>query len=133
MQTFLPYASFEESAKCLDYKRLGKQRVESRQILNAIDGKTVGWRNHPASIMWRKYRSALIEYSNVMITEWINRGYKNSMQILQVDTSILIYPKWLGDERFHSSHRSNLLRKDFEYYSAFGWKEDNSIPYFWPD
>lgn len=33
MQTFLPYSSFEESAKCLDNKRLGKQRVEAKQIL----------------------------------------------------------------------------------------------------
>lgn len=33
MNTFLPYPSFDESAKCLDYKRLGKQRVEAKQIL----------------------------------------------------------------------------------------------------
>lgn len=29
MQTFLPYFSFIESAKVLDNKRLGKQRVEA--------------------------------------------------------------------------------------------------------
>jgi hypothetical protein len=27
MQTFLPYPSFVKSAKCLDYRRLGKQRA----------------------------------------------------------------------------------------------------------
>jgi len=32
MQTFLPYADFKESAQCLDYRRLGKQRVEAKQI-----------------------------------------------------------------------------------------------------
>ena len=37
MQTFLPYESFEESAKVLDYRRLGKQRVEGMQIINAIE------------------------------------------------------------------------------------------------
>lgn len=43
MQTFLPYADFSMSAKCLDYRRLGKQRVEAMQILNAIRGeKKVG-------------------------------------------------------------------------------------------
>lgn len=36
MQTFLPYISFEESAACLDYRRLGKQRLEAKQLLNAI-------------------------------------------------------------------------------------------------
>ena len=38
MQTFLPYPSFEESAKVLDWRRLGKQRVEGMQIINAISG-----------------------------------------------------------------------------------------------
>ena len=33
MQTFLPYSSFTESAKILDWRRLGKQRVEGMQII----------------------------------------------------------------------------------------------------
>jgi len=33
MQTFLPFPDFAESAKCLDNRRLGKQRVEAKQIL----------------------------------------------------------------------------------------------------
>ena len=37
MQTFLPYADFERSAKSLDYKRLGKQRVEAMQLIKAIE------------------------------------------------------------------------------------------------
>jgi len=40
MQTFLPFPDFKKSASCLDYKRLGKQRVEGLQILNAIQGET---------------------------------------------------------------------------------------------
>ena len=36
MQTFLPYPDFRQSAACLDYRRLGKQRVEGVQILKAI-------------------------------------------------------------------------------------------------
>lgn len=37
MISFLPYRSFEESAKCLDYKRLGKMRVECLQILKTLN------------------------------------------------------------------------------------------------
>ena len=33
MQTFLPYPDMIKSAKALDYKRLGKQRVEAKQII----------------------------------------------------------------------------------------------------
>lgn len=36
MQTFLPYPSFSESARVLDNRRLGKQRVECLQILNTL-------------------------------------------------------------------------------------------------
>ena len=38
MQTFLPYSDINESLRVLDDKRLGKQRVESLQIINAIMG-----------------------------------------------------------------------------------------------
>ena len=36
MQTFLPHSSFKDTFKVLDYKRLGKQRVEAHQILNIL-------------------------------------------------------------------------------------------------
>jgi geranylgeranyl diphosphate synthase type I len=40
--------------------------------------------------------------------------------------------KWLGDKKFHASHRSNLLRKDSKYYSQFKWSEPNNLEYVWP-
>jgi hypothetical protein len=63
MQTFLPYKDFKKSAKVLDNKRLGKQRVEAFQILNILLGrtKTKGWRNHPAVLMWKGHSNALKE------------------------------------------------------------------------
>lgn len=32
----------------------------------------------------------------------------------------------------HASHRSNLLRKEPEYYTQFGWTEPPDLPYVWP-
>ena len=130
MQTFLPYKSFEDSARCLDYRRLGKQRVEARQIYNAIKTKG-GWSNHPAIKMWTGYENALMEYSNVIIKEWVRRGFKNTMALVDVCGEVR-NPSWLGDEVFHSAHRSNLLRKDFDYYSQFKWNEPLDLPYVWP-
>ena len=40
MQTFLPTSNFAESAKYLDYRRLGKQRVEVLQLLNSFHKPT---------------------------------------------------------------------------------------------
>ena len=69
--------------------------------------------------MWKGFSSALTEYRNIIIKEWINRGYNNNMLILLVNDNI-IYPHWLGNKNFHSSHKSNLLRKDF-YGKIFLW------------
>lgn len=121
------------TAKILDFRRLGKQRVEAQQILNALNPRRKsGWKNHPAVKMWRSYSEALKLYRNIMILEWVNRGYKNTMKILPVNESKIIYPDWLGSESFHSSHRSNLLRKDPKYYSQFGWTEPDNLGYVWP-
>ena len=82
MQTFLPYKSFKESFKTLDYQRLGKQRVEAFQVLNVLLGRTTtgGWRNHPITKMWKGYENALKEYLNECIDEWVDRGYNNTMK-----------------------------------------------------
>lgn len=130
MQTFLPYPDFKKTAKVLDYRRLGKQRVEAVQIQKALKVEDYGWKNHPIVKMWMGYENALMEYKNIMINEWISRGFNNNMGL---DTNIgpSIYPKWLGNEELHASHRSNLLKKDYEYYSQFGWKEEPGMDYIW--
>jgi hypothetical protein len=139
MQIFLPYSDFEKSLKVLDYKRLGKQRVEAHQIISAItnrpklDGTPYkGWVNHPCTIMWRGYVDALKHYYNLSITEWISRGYNNTMSYEKI-TSKIIYPSFLGFDKFHASHRSNLLKKDAEFYSKYLWTESNKNPYVWLD
>jgi hypothetical protein len=131
MQTFLPYPDFKKSASALDYRRCGKQRVEAEQIRLALTVPGYGWTHHPAVVMWRDFQNALIEYRNTFISEWVGRGYKNTMPLLDIPGEV-VYPSWLGDEGFHASHRSNLLRKDPGFYSRFMWKEPMDLPYVWP-
>lgn len=76
MQTFLPFEDFTECAKVLDYRRLGKQRIESCQILNTLAGNSKGWINHPAVKMWRGYENVLIKYNLAICKEWVAKGYK---------------------------------------------------------
>lgn len=139
MQTFLPYSDFKKSLEVLDNKRLGKQRVETYQIISAItrrpklDGTPYkGWTNHPCSIMWGKFVPALKLYLNLSIDEWIKRGFKNTMVKETIEEKI-VYPDWLGFEDFHSSHRANLLKKELEYYSKYNWIENPQDPYVWLD
>jgi hypothetical protein len=133
MQTFLPYPDFEKTVRCLDWRRLAKQRVECNQILKALSGETKGWRNHPATLMWKGYEDALLQYKDYCIAEWVKRGYVNNMDYFGGDKKILApTPPWFGDPDFHASHRSNLLRKDPVWYGQFGWSEPNDLPYIWP-
>jgi hypothetical protein len=132
MQTFLPYPDFEKCAQCLDSRRLGNQRLEALIILRTLRRRgPQGWRHHPAVKMWKGYEDALAHYLNCMIDEWIRRGYRNTIRRRRVQRPITM-PRWLGDERLHASHRSNLLRKDPAWYGRFGWKEQPGLPYFWP-
>jgi mRNA-degrading endonuclease YafQ of YafQ-DinJ toxin-antitoxin module len=133
MQTFLPFPDFQKSVEVLDYRRLGKQRVETFQVLNVLLDRTAtkGWRNHPVVRMWRGYEDCLKKYQNITIAEWIRRGYNNNMEFEVIETANPMSPNWLGDDKFHKSHRSNLLRKNYEYYIQF-FDEPTDLEYYWP-
>jgi len=130
VQTFMPYQDFAASARVLDNKRLGKQRVEALQIIKALHRESGGWVNHPAVRMWRGYEPLLWRYLQAVVTEWVERGYKNTIAVFHPAEEVLV-PPWWGDERLHRSHRSNLLRKDPVHYAMFT-DVPNDLPYFWP-
>lgn len=137
MQTFLPYPSFTQSAKCLDRQRLGKQRVEVLQILKTLrDGSR--WENHPAVRMWRDFELTLIDYGTAVCIEWLTRGYRDTCAdkiAAFVDDFVIgrrYTPHWLGDEDFHLSHRSNLIRKLPEHYGTLWPDVPDDLPYVWP-
>lgn len=182
MQTFLPYADYEQSAAVLDQKRLGKQRVETLQIMQVLlgerlitsdkvsyfvkvlneDGELVtvertrkiprpkalwgrqkmtskGWRNHPAVTMWRGHELELLKYQEAICNEWTSRGYKDTCYektayLLSTHSEGMSTekPKWLGDEKFHRGHKSNLRRKDEDFYSKFWPTTPADLPYEWP-
>lgn len=79
MQTFLPVPDFHESARMLDWRRLGKQRSEVLIILRTLSGTgKQGWKNHPATRMWNGYITCLCSYGLAICKEWQNRGYKDN-------------------------------------------------------
>jgi hypothetical protein len=150
MQTFLPVADFAESARLLDSPRLGKQRVETLQILRAIELPDYGWATHPAVRMWRGRTPALVSYGLAMARIWRERGFADTTEsqigefapgVVGVPQEELagagLLPSWLGDEDLHRSHRSNLIAKDPGFYrhrftERFGAEPDD-LPYVWPE
>lgn len=149
MQTFLPHADFEESARALDDRRLGKQRVEALQILRALTRPVYGWKQHPAVRMWQGFEEALGSYGLAVCHEWRRRGFTDTVETKILDelrgAGVAVPPRtqarlaeagalppWLGEEPLHRAHRSALLRKDREHYSEQFGDEDDDLPYVWP-
>ena len=154
MQTFLPYEDFAKSAEALDYRRLGKQRVEAYQILKTLHTlraptqptKGLGWKNHPAVLMWKGHEPTLVRYTLTMCAHWRARGYKDTLFTRILDEFPFWKPRppdddprpppWLGFPTFHYTHRANLVRKNPGYYSEKFPDVDpdlaGRVPYMWP-
>lgn len=145
MQTFLPYADPRASAAVLDDRRLGKQRVETFQVLRAITWPAYGWKNHPAVRMWRGFVPALVAYGLACIDEWAARGRADATRAGLLEFTggaqphwdelhdLGALPPWVGDEAFHLSHRSALVRKEPEFYRPVFGDVPDDLPYVWPD
>ncbi|HET6561899.1 MAG TPA: MSMEG_6728 family protein [Marmoricola sp.] len=148
MQTFLPYADFERSARSLDAKRLGKQRVETIQVVRALTVPGYGWANHPAVLMWKGFEEALGRYGFTCCEVWTELGFGDtcaatiatdlrtvgvpSVRTQAELTTADALPPWLGDEAVHRSHQSSLLRKDPAYYRPLFPDVPDDLPYVWP-
>ncbi|MGA5894454.1 MSMEG_6728 family protein [Streptomyces venetus] len=149
MQTFLPYPGFRESALVLDRRRLGKQRVEALQVLRGLVVPDYGWRRHPAVRMWAGYEEALVRYGLEICRVWRELGHQDSCAATLVadlatarphapvrDQPVLAsegeLPPWLGDDSFHRSHRSALVRKDPTTYTRHFPEVPDDLPYVWP-
>jgi hypothetical protein len=148
MQTFLPYDDFERSARVLDLKRLGKQRVECIQVLRGLVRPGYGWRHHPAVLMWAGHAEALGRYAFTMVDVWIERGFADTCAATIADDlgeagvsrvrperdirAAGAMPPWLGDPAFHRSHQSALLRKDPQHYGPLFPGVPDDLEYVWP-
>ena len=148
MQTFVPYADFARTARVLDDKRLGKQRVETIQIVRALTWPGYGWPSHPATLMWKGFEEALGRYGLTCCEVWIERGFGDTcaatiaadlaaagVETIRSQTALAAagaLPPWLGDEAVLVSHRSALVRKDPDFYSASFPGVPPDLPYVWP-
>lgn len=147
MQTFAPEGILIDLGfQALDYRRLGKQRVEAWQILNVLRGVDnngspkdhKGWVNHPATRMWEGHIAALALYGMRCCEEWKSRGYKDSLlpRFTSVFNEFVRYgddptpPAFLDDIK--ESHRSNLIRKLPNHYLGFWPDVPDDLPYVWP-
>lgn len=142
MQTFLPYDDFHKSASVIDNQRLGNQCY--RECFTLFNG---GWKHHPASKMWQGHIRALAEYGFAVSLEMAGRKNKHNKHkwrdevirrwipfwyTAMKETPNTGKPPWLGDQKFHDAHKSNLIRKDPEHYGKLWPDIPDDLEYVWP-
>ena len=120
MQTFVPFQDTYQTARVLDQKRLGKQRVETLQIflgvlrINLDGSPKLGrtWGDHTVGKMWKDNLHGLLIYQDIIVSEWRERGFKDTCWVkskvamhrsgvLDPDIdpeSTDMLPKWVRDE-----------------------------------
>ena len=161
VNTFILNIDLKINAKMLDDKRLGKLRLETKQIINILENgnDNAGYSRHPAVLMWTNHTNALKIYFNYIVREWISRGFVNNMELYDInekyyvikstfdgvktifyeekqDDDVTVFPWFFSWFPLIQSHKASLLRKNPEYYSHF-YNQD-IIPYLkygyiWPN
>jgi hypothetical protein len=97
--------------------------------------------------MWEGHEYALAVYGWIMCNEWTHRGFKDSLTNYFVERQAyyiklnklfgksMAEPWWMEDLEVYGkvilSHRSNMLRKNADFYGKYNWKVSNDLPYMW--
>ena len=119
MQTFLTNYDLEKNASVLDNKRLFKQLLEAKQMLDCLVNNKKGWSSHPAVLQWKGCETGLYIYIQSIWKRCQKRKIAKDSKLMEQSTTIIgnfenvTLPFWWGREDIISSHKSRLLCKGF--------------------
>lgn len=126
MQVFI-IGSPLETAQALDKKRLNKQIVECKQILNAIEGKTKAWANHPCTIQYKEYTKWLIAYTHCL-KSYFNNDIHNARiwNLYAIDLTPSFHTIAYLDQM-----KRRLYTKDNNHYNKWKFLGESQENWYW--
>jgi hypothetical protein len=153
--SFLPYADFQKTAEVLDMRRLGSSKNEAKIMINTLLGKSKGWASHPATLSYVGHVDALKLYFNIILQEWLKRGYNSEMKFFDLSDHLKVksklpkkfrplcknykiqdydieMPWFIGNDDYHYSHQAMLYRKKPDFYKFDYPTKFNTKGYYWP-
>ena len=117
-----------ETAQALDQKRLHKQIIECRQVLDALNGAKA-WSNHPCVLQYRGCEEWLEDYLMCLV------AYKNE-DIVQAFVAeqwcCVTKPKWHTQE-YYDQMKRRLYTKDKEHYKQWSYLGESDENWYYVD
>lgn len=134
MQVFI-VGSPLETAQALDKRRLNKQIVECKQILDALDGAKA-WSNHPCVLQYRGHKEWLRLYKHFLesFVEYREFGTdmaKDDMRVYN-HTCFLMTPPFHTEEYFDQMKR-RLYTKMPEHYNQWEHLGESDVNWYFVD
>lgn len=130
MQVFIIGTALE-TFENLDKKRLNKQLIECKQILNVYNCTKQAWKNHPIVKSYRPYEKWLQIYT-YMLEDFLSE--KSDLLML------MCYNKWLQDNKppFHTQEyfdqmKRRLFTKDDKFYEQFSYLGKSEVNWYFVD
>lgn len=124
MQVFI-VGSPLETAMALDKRRLNKQIIECKQILDALNGAKA-WSNHPCVLQYRGYEKWLKYYLRVL-HNWHIGGVPHQFYD---DVANKTRPPFHTQEYFDQMKR-RLYAKDKEHYAQWAHLGESEDNWYW--
>ena len=112
------------AAMAEDTRRYNKQVIECRQMLDAIEGKTNAWSNHPCTLQYKDHKLWLDQYRRCLIAYKEGRHGK---AFLHSTIANIVKPHF-HTRAFYNQMKRRLFTKSPYHYSQwaiFGESEEN--------
>ena len=129
MQIFIVGSIFE-TCQALDKRRLWKQILEARQIIDILLGKTQAWKNHPVAKMYKDDLEWLLLYLAVFEEYW--KGDLEAAEIIS-NGAEEIKPKFLHDNSYLENMKKRLFTKDNSFYSQWAGLGESYVNMYFVD
>lgn len=128
MQVFIVDTPFK-TAQILDKRRLNKQIIECGQILDAIEGKTSAWSNHPCTIMYRNHVEWLSNYRACLL------HYKEGHILTALEFNKLCnqHKPNFHNKPYFTNMKRRLYTKDHEHYKQWECHGESYENWYWVD
>lgn len=116
-----------ETAMVLDKKRLNKQIIECQQMLDALNGKTKAWANHPCTLQYHGYERWLLCYMSCLLRYKCGEYQRAEIS----DAWCKLNKPHFHTEEFFDQMKRRLYTKDNTHYAQWASLGESEENWYW--